>query len=126
MSPLIEAQAEFLLDVVKLVEHATTGGYILTAGEMYRTPEQQAIYLKTGRSKTMASEHLNRRAVDFNIFKQDTTGALKLCTRDEIKPLGDYWENLNPLNRWGGNWRGLVDAGKSHFVDAPHFERRAA
>lgn len=42
----------------------------------------------------------------------------------ELKSLGDWWEALNPKNRWGGNWRGLVDAGKSHFIDCPHFERQ--
>lgn len=117
---MIDGQAAFLRDVRSLLEHAAMNGFVVTLGEAYRTPEQQAIYLKTGRSKTMASEHLNRRAVDLNFFRGG-----KLCGRDEIKPLGDFWENLDPLNRWGGNWRGLVDAGKSNFIDAPHFERRA-
>lgn len=116
----IEGQAAFLKDVRKLLEKADELGYMVTMGEGFRTPEQQAIYVKTGRSKTAASEHLNRRAIDLNIFKEG-----KLCGREQIKPLGDFWEGLSPLNRWGGNWRGLVDAGKSHFVDAPHFERRA-
>lgn len=124
MSEAILRQQEFLLDVCKLITFATTGGYVVTGGELHRSPEQQAIYVKTGRSKTMLSEHLERRAIDLNIFKSDLTGKLHLCSRAEIRPLGDYWEGLNPKNRWGGNWRGLVDAGKSNFIDAPHFERR--
>lgn len=117
---MIDGQSAFLRDVVRLLTKADELGYVTTLGEAFRTSEQQAIYVKTGRSKTMASEHLNRRAIDLNIFKDG-----KLCGRDEIKPLGDFWEGLSPLNRWGGNWRGLVDAGKSRFIDAPHFERRA-
>ena len=117
---LIEQQNLFLQDVQLLMAHAQELGYLLTFGEAYRTMEQQEIYLKSGRSKTMDSQHLKRMAIDFNIFKNG-----KLCTREEIKPLGDYWESINPLNRWGGNWRGLVDAGKSNFVDSPHFERRS-
>lgn len=116
---IMESQVAFLKDVRKLLEKAEEAGYTVTAGEMYRTQEQQAIYMKMGRSKTMQSEHLNRRAIDLNIFLGG-----KLCTRDQIKLLGDYWEGLSPLNRWGGNWRGLVDSGKSSFVDTPHFERR--
>jgi len=48
-------QAAFLLDACKLVQYATEQGFTVTAGELARTPEQQAIYFKTGRSKTMNS-----------------------------------------------------------------------
>lgn len=116
---VIAEQAAFLKDVVKLLMKADELEYVVTGGELSRTVEQQAIYVKTGRSKTMDSSHLRRGAIDLNIFKNG-----KLCSRDEIKPLGDFWESLNEKNRWGGNWRGLVDSGKSNFIDAPHFERR--
>lgn len=116
----IESQAAFLKDLRKLLDKAEELGYVTTQGEAARTIEQQTIYVQTKRSKTMDSEHLKRRAQDLNFFKDG-----KLCSREDIKPLGDFWESLNPMNRWGGNWRGLVDAGKSNFIDAPHFERRA-
>lgn len=117
---IVVQQNLFLQDVQKLMAKALELGYTLTFGETFRTMEQQQIYIKSGRAKTLNSQHLKRMAIDFNIFKGG-----KLCNREEIKPLGDYWESLNTLNRWGGNWRGLVDAGKSNFVDAPHFERRS-
>lgn len=119
MSALLDSQMAFVLDIRKLLAKAEELGYQITFGEAQRTIEQQQLYVKSGRSKTMDSEHLNRRAMDFNIFKNG-----KLCNRAEVKPLGDFWESLNPLNRWGGNWRGLVDSGKSTFIDVPHFERR--
>jgi hypothetical protein len=108
---LVTEQAAFLLDMCKLVQFATEQGFVLTAGELYRTPEQQEIYMKTGRSQTMNSMHLKRLAVDFNIFKD---GKL-VGSKATLAPLGAYWESLHPLNSWGGNGKKLVDC--------PHFSR---
>ncbi len=106
-------QAAFLLDMCKLIEKATELGFMVTAGELYRTPEQQEIYVKTGRSRTMNSLHLQRRAVDLNFFLNG-----KLCyDKAALAPLGAYWESLHPLNSWGGNGVKLVDT--------PHFSRGA-
>jgi hypothetical protein len=112
MSAVAE-QAAFLLDVCKLIEKATELGFVVTGGELFRTAEQQAIYVKTGRSKTMNSIHLKRCAIDLNFFKN---GKL---TYDipTLKPVGDYWESLSPKNQWGGNWKS--------FKDVPHFQRGA-
>jgi peptidoglycan L-alanyl-D-glutamate endopeptidase CwlK len=109
---LVREQAKFLLDVTKLINMATSAGFTLTGGELWRTPEQQAIYVKTGRSKTMASNHLRRCAIDLNFFKD---GKLTY-DRATLQPIGDFWESLDPKNSWGGNWRS--------FKDIPHFERR--
>lgn len=108
---VVTEQAAFLLDVCKLVEEATRQGFTVTAGEMYRTPEQQAVYVKTGRSKTMNSLHLTRRAVDLNFFRDNKL----VYNKDALAPLGAYWESLHPLNSWGGNGQKLVDV--------PHFSR---
>ena len=108
---LSQEQAAFLLDACRLVQYATDQGWTVTGGELYRTPEQQEIYLKTGRSKTMASNHLKRCAIDLNFFKD---GKL-IWDKQQLAPIGAYWESLNPKNRWGGNFKSLVDV--------PHFER---
>ena len=108
---LVVEQAAFLQDVCKLLQYATEQGWTVTGGELYRTPEQQEIYLKTGRSKTMASNHLKRCAIDLNFFKDGNL----IWDKAQIAPLGAYWESLNSKNRWGGNFRSLVDV--------PHFER---
>jgi peptidoglycan L-alanyl-D-glutamate endopeptidase CwlK len=78
-------------------------------------PEMQSVYVQTGRSKTMLSDHLKKCAGDVHFFKDG-----QLCYPEE---LGAYWEGLSPFNRWGGSWRGLIEAGRSNFKDAPHFER---
>lgn len=108
---LVEHQAAFLLDMGRLVQKATELGFVVTGGELARTPEQQAIYVKTGRSQTMESIHLKRCAIDLNFFKDG-----KLCyDKKVLAPLGAYWESLHPLNSWGGNGVKLVDT--------PHFSR---
>jgi len=108
---LSQEQAAFLLDACKLIEYASAQGFTVTGGELARTPEQQAIYVKTGRSKTMMSNHLKRCAIDLNFFK----GGAIIWDKATLAPLGAFWESLNPKNRWGGNFKSLVDC--------PHFER---
>jgi hypothetical protein len=108
---LSKEQAEFLLHACKLIEYATAQGFMVTGGELARTPEQQAIYVKTGRSKTLNSIHLKRCAIDLNFFK----GGAIIWDKETLAPLGAFWESLHPKNRWGGNFKSLVDC--------PHFER---
>lgn len=110
---LVEHQAAFLDHVCQLVQHAKELGFVVTGGELYRTAEQQQIYIQTGRSKTMNSYHLRRLAIDLNFFKD---GAL-CYDKAALQPVGDFWESLDTKNSWGGNW--------SSFKDVPHFERRA-
>jgi len=108
---LVTEQAAFLLDVCKLVQKANELGFTVTGGELFRTLEQQQIYIKTGRSKTMNSLHLKRCAIDLNFFIDGKlTYDVKVLT-----PLGQYWESLNSKNQWGGFWRS--------FKDVPHFQR---
>ena len=108
---LVAEQAAFLLDVCKLIQYATEQGFVVTGGELARTVEQQQIYVKSGRSKTMNSIHLKRCAIDLNFFKDGKlTYDIKALT-----PVGVYWEGLHPKNQWGGFWKS--------FKDVPHFQR---
>lgn len=106
----VAEQAAFLLDVCKMIQWATEQGYVVTGGELSRPVEMQQIYVKTGRSKTMKSRHLDRLAIDLNFFKD---GKLTYDTAG----IGRYWESLSPKNSAGMFWKS--------FKDAPHFERRA-
>lgn len=108
---MVEEQSKFLVHVANLIQHAVSLGFLITGGELFRTNEQQAIYVKDGRSRTMSSNHLIRLAIDFNFFKDGKLTYDKAA----LQPLGDYWESLDEKNRWGGNFKG--------FVDTPHFER---
>lgn len=83
---LMQEQAAFLLDACKLIQHATELGFVVTGGELARTPEQQAIYVKTGRSKTLNSIHLKRCAIDLNFFKDGQI----IWDKQTLAPLGAY------------------------------------
>ena len=108
---LSQHQQYFVQNIGLLIIRANTLGVNLTFGEAFRTEYQQKEYLRTGKSKTMNSNHLRRLAVDFNFFIDNKlTYSHPLITK-----LGEYWESLDPLNRWGGHF--------SKFNDTPHFER---
>ena len=113
---LSEQQRLFTLNISKLIEYAYENCYELTFGEAFRTNEQQLLYVQTGKSQTMNSNHLKRLAVDFNVFKE---GHLTYKWED-IKPLGDFWETLHERNRWGGDWD--KNDKRDGFIDTPHFE----
>jgi len=117
---MVSEQWAFIRDVSLLIVEAEKLGIVLTGGELFRTKEQQDIYLKTGKTKTNNSMHLKRLAVDFNFF---IDGEL-VYNHPLITKVGKFWESLNEINRWGGSWRGLVESGQSSFVDSPHFERK--
>ena len=102
-------QEAFSRDLLKLMTKAYQLGYQIRIGEVQRTEEQQAIYIKTGRSKTMNSMHLKKCAADLHFTKEGT-----LCYPEE---LGRFWESLDTLNSSGMFWKS--------FKDAAHFERRA-
>lgn len=109
---LSQEQQIFSQQIALLIIRANSMCVNLTFGEAYRTKEQQAIYVKEGKSKTMDSYHLKRLAVDFNFFIEG-----KLFYRHPlISQLGNYWEGLDRLNRWGGHF--------PYFYDGAHFERR--
>ncbi len=114
---LVREQSVFLLQACELIRKAGELGFSVSAGELYRTPEQQALHVKNGRSTTMSSQHLKRLAIDLNFFRDGPDGTPQLIYDVEaLRPLGQFWEGLDPANRWGGNW--------TSFKDTPHFERR--
>lgn len=102
-------QEAFAIDLACLIQKATELGYGVRIGEVFRTPEQQEVYVKTGRSKTYNSMHLKKCAADLHFTKNG-----QLVYPEE---LGRFWESLSKLNSAGMFWK--------TFKDAPHFERRA-
>lgn len=105
-------QEAFLLDIIQLIQFAYSKGFTVTSGEFQRPIEMQEIYVKTGRSKTLNSYHIKRLAADLNFF----LNGVYSCKKELLQEIGDYWENLDSKNSWGGNW--------NSFKDVPHFERR--
>jgi len=114
---LSDEQWEFLQDIARLIIEAKSFGYKLTGGELWRTKYQQEQYVKFKKSLTMNSLHLSRMAIDFNIWIKNENNDWELTeNKNKIKPLGEFWESLDPKNRWGGNF--------NNFKDLGHFEKR--
>jgi hypothetical protein len=44
--------------------------------------------------------HGNQLAIDMNAFKN----GIYLTKSEDWNELGEYWESLHPLCRWGGRW----------------------
>lgn len=112
---LVAEQSAFLADVARLIGYAQSIGYEVTLGEGFRTVEQQAIYVRRGLSQVQVSQHQKRLAIDLNFFRNGAwiTGP---NAKAALQTLGEFWEGMNKQNRWGGNFKTLVDT--------PHFERQ--
>ena len=117
-----DVQWEFLQDVAELIMWASANGYKLTGGELKRSYQQQEIYVRNGKSKTMNSDHLNALAIDLNIFydydadgDKDYIGTMSKQEAMAIsEDLCEYWKDLHPDNYAGRDWG----------WDIPHFGRK--
>lgn len=107
---LSDKQHVFAMNVSKLLQHVESLGYTCSIGEILRSKEQAEIYVKEGKG-ILDSQHCKKLAVDLFIF----SNGKYLEQKSDYKPLGDYWESLDPENRWGGNFP---------RVDCVHFEMR--
>jgi peptidoglycan L-alanyl-D-glutamate endopeptidase CwlK len=113
---IISLQSTFCADVARLIQYAQGLGWAVTFGEAWRPPEMQKFYFDNGKSKTMRNSHGDRLAVDLNFFK-NVNGKFELTyNKKDLQLFGDFWEQLDTKNVWGGNWKSLVDT--------PHFERK--
>lgn len=116
MEDLHHNQALFAYNAAKLILYITSKGYSVTLGEAWRTPEMAEIYAKEGKG-IVHSQHINRLAIDLNIF--DPSGKF-ITVSEELKEFGDFWEAMCNANRWGGNFTkhgGKID-------DGNHWEMR--
>ena len=86
---LREKQSLFVRLTAKLIDFATQQGYELTYGDAWA---------RTGHRK--GSLHYDRLAVDFNLFRD----GIWLTATEAHRELGEYWESLHPLARWGGRF----------------------
>ena len=97
---LREKQSLFVELVAVLIAEANRLGYALTFGEAYRSPEEAARLAALGKG-IKASLHTQRLAVDFNLF----IGGKYITRSEHYLLLGEFWEGLNPLCRWGGRFK---------------------
>lgn len=67
-----------------------------------------------GKSKTLASKHLDRLAADIVLYRNNVPDFTPLA----YKPYGEYWEQLG--GTWGGRFKPLDKEGIGW--DPVHFE----
>lgn len=114
---LSEQQQLFAQQVAQLITFmATQTNYRCTFGEAYRTPEQAALYAKSGKG-IVDSLHCQRLAIDLNLFEDGNY----LTDYASYEKFGIWWENLDKQNRWGGYF---VSKYGGHIVDPNHYERK--
>ncbi len=78
--------------VADLILYGVSKGLDLAIREVWRAPELQQIYKKTGKSWTLRSKHLRALAVDFNLYidgKHISSG-----THPAWKDLAEYWTEM--------------------------------
>ena len=119
---LSDHQFNFLKDELILRDFIINAKKVkLTATYIFRSQDEQQKKFDEGLSKTLRSNHLLSCAIDLNIFYKDdviTNKRKRDLTQDEkelLNEIGVFWQNLNPLNRWGGFFKSIYDPG--------HFER---
>lgn len=106
---LSQKQQYFAKLVAELLRHIYSNGMACTFGEALRTPEQQKLYVEQGKSQTLNSKHLDKLAIDLNLF---IDGEYK-TDKESYKEIGEFWKSLDPDCVWGGDFS---------FGDGNHFQ----
>lgn len=83
----------------RLIQAAESMGYEITLGEVWRPDAMAAIYAKQGLG-IANSLHRKRLAADVNLF----VGGVYLTKSEDYRKLGEWWEQQNPMCRWGGRF----------------------
>ena len=72
----------------------------VSLGEVHRPRVLQYLYLWAKRSQTLKSKHLDRLAIDLNLF----IDGKYITDPEKYRTLGEFWESLHPKNVWGGRF----------------------
>lgn len=91
---LRQKQSLFVTLVVKLITKGHQLGYEFTFGDAQRSIQEAT------RLGFKNSNHTRRLAIDLNLFKDGHY----LSSTESHRPLGEYWESLHPMCRWGGKF----------------------
>tara|TARA_R110000764_G_scaffold220422_1_gene308655 strand:- start:747 stop:1088 length:342 start_codon:yes stop_codon:yes gene_type:complete len=83
-----------------LINQAHLFGFEVTIGDAYRDPR---LHGQLGEKKSYGhrnSCHKIRLAIDLNLFLD----GVYLTSTESHRKLGEWWESLHPLCRWGGQF----------------------
>lgn len=94
-----QKQELFMELLPRLIDFAHQQGFKLRGGELERSQAQAAANAATGKG-IANSLHTQRLAIDLHLFRNGRY----LTRTEDHKLLGDFWESLHPLCRWGGRF----------------------
>ena len=97
---LRQKQSLFAELFAELILWAISQGYEVTHGETWRPTFTAEEYARRGIG-IKTSNHGKRLAGDLNLF----LGGKYLTTTEDHRPLGEKWKTMDPLCRWGGDFR---------------------
>lgn len=98
---LRETQSAFAALVPRLIDQARAMGFEVTLGDAFRDARvfgEMGIRQGYGHPK---SAHKQRLAIDLNLFRD----GVFLGDTEAHRPLGEWWEKVHPLARWGGRFQ---------------------
>ena len=95
-----QKQRLFAKYVPRLIDKAYELGYEVTLGDAFRDPRVHGdIGIKKGYGHAK-SAHKQKLAIDLNLFKD----GVYLPNTEDRKELGEFWESIHELARWGGRF----------------------
>ena len=95
-----EKQELFMLLLPRLLDKAYEMGYKMRGGDLFRDPR---VFGKVGEKEGYGhsrSCHKLKLAIDINLFRNGKW----LTETEDHRQLGEWWEGLHPLCRWGGRF----------------------
>ncbi len=107
-----QKQRAVSLLVAKLIQHIYDSGYECTLGEALRTQAQADLNATKGIG-IKNSAHLNKLAIDLNLFKD----GVYLADSAAHKPFGDWWKQQGEFCCWGGDFKDAQDGNHYSFQD---------
>lgn len=94
-----QKQRLFTKLIAELILWAYEQGYEISLDWAYRPPAVAELYAKIGIG-IRSSLHTSRLAIDLMLFRN---GVWLSATPDHL-PIGEKWETMHPLCRWGGRF----------------------
>jgi hypothetical protein len=94
-----EKQELFAQLLPRLLDKAHQLGYRVRLKELLRTPEMAQIYAEQGKG-IANSLHTKGLAIDLILFRDGQP----LWSSVDYTELGEFWEGIHPLCRWGGRF----------------------
>lgn len=95
-----QKQRLFTKLIAELIAWAYEQGYELTVGDAYRDERLFGAFGERKGYGNPSSNHKRRLAMDLNLF----INSVYMTKTEDHRPLGEKWESMHPLCRWGGRF----------------------